>query len=80
MKVFLDTNKLHKVWTMVKDLEPHTRLVLYQRMQSQTQEDAAKEAKHKDPAYTKAMLDRFCGAWEGDETAEEIIANINDSK
>ena len=30
--------------------------------------------------YTKEMLDRFSGAWVGEETAEEIINNINKSK
>lgn len=29
---------------------------------------------------TERMLDRFAGCWHGDETADEIISNINESK
>lgn len=29
---------------------------------------------------TQEMIDRCCGSWVGEQTAEEIIANINDSK
>lgn len=30
--------------------------------------------------YTKEMLDHFSGAWVGEESAEDIISNINESK
>lgn len=29
---------------------------------------------------TQEMIDRCCGSWVGEQTAEEIIANINASK
>lgn len=29
---------------------------------------------------TQEMIDRFCGSWVGDESAEEIIANIEGSR
>ncbi len=29
---------------------------------------------------TQEMIERCCGSWVGEQSAEEIIANINDSK
>lgn len=29
---------------------------------------------------TQKMIDRFCGSWVGEESAEDIIANIENSK
>lgn len=29
--------------------------------------------------YTMQMINRFAGAWNGEETAEEIIANIKEA-
>lgn len=29
---------------------------------------------------TRRMLDKYVGSWEGDETAEEIIRNIYESR
>lgn len=41
-------------------------------------ETSEKEASKHDK--TQEMIDRCCGSWVGEQTAEEIIANINASK
>ena len=36
---------------------------------------------NKTPAdRTKEMVERCCGSWVGEQSAEDIIANINESK
>lgn len=42
--------------------------------------DVAAEKSETEAEKTKRMLEKYVGCWEGDETAEEIIRNIYESR
>lgn len=65
-------------WNELKDLSSDEKLQIIMLLTSSLR----KEKKLKEPSksYTKEMLHRFSGAWVGEESAEEIIDNINKSK
>lgn len=65
-------------WNEIKTLSPKEKLQIITLLSSSLMDESDSSAKSKE--YTKEILDRFGGAWTGDETAEEIIDNINKSK
>lgn len=47
---------------------------------SKTDEEIEQKTLSEEEKYTQQMLNRFAGAWHGEESAEEIIAKINEGK
>lgn len=47
---------------------------------SKTDETMDLKALSAEDKFTQQMLSRFSGAWHGEESAEEIIATINEGK
>lgn len=65
------------LWNELKGLDKREKLKLIALLSSSLVSDDVAEPKRD---RTQEMIDRFCGAWVGDETAEEIIANIENSR
>ena len=64
-------------WNEIKGLDKSEKLRLIALLSSSLvsdKNDVQKEDR------TQKMIDRFCGSWVGEESAEDIIANIENSK
>ncbi len=74
-----NSTKIEKtsLWNELKGLDKGEKLKLISLLSSSLVSDAIVEPK-KD--RTQEMIDRFCGSWVGDESAEDIIANIENSR
>ena len=60
-------------WNMLKDLSDNIKLRLATRLTASVLHEKA-EAQEK--SLTRTVLDKYCGAWEGEESADEIMATI----
>lgn len=65
------------IWNELKILSKDEKLKLIALLSSSMLPDTSMESKND---RTQEMIDRFCGSWAGDESAEEIIANIEMSR
>lgn len=63
-------------WFELEKLSKDDKITLVAVLSSSILE--SEERKPKD--RTQEMIDCCCGLWVGEQTAEEIISNINDSK
>lgn len=59
-------------WELLKSLSDDVKLRLATRLTA-----SVVESKKKSASRTEEMLDKYCGAWKGEQTAEEIIENIS---
>ena len=63
-------------WNMLKDLSNEVKLNLIARLSTSMTNPVPDDCHNE----TKESISIFCGAWQGDETAEEIIAVINEGR
>lgn len=66
-------------WDMLKGLSRDVKLDLIDRLSTSVSEES-KGKIAEDDRLTESMIRRFCGAWKGDESAEDIISTINAGK
>ncbi len=64
-------------WNEIEKLNKDEKLKLMALISSSLVSDG-NDVSEKD--RTQEMIDRFCGSWVGKESAEEIIANIENSR
>lgn len=69
----LDLQIADKYWNMLKDLSDNIKLRLATRLTASVLHEKA-EAQEK--SLPRTVLDKYCGAWEGEESADEIMATI----
>lgn len=65
-------------WKELESLPADEKLEIIMLLTSSLKHSAIDSKASKE--YTKEMLNRFNGAWVGEETPDEIIDNINKSK
>ena len=58
-------------------MSKNIRLGLAVKLTNSVLEEERKEMS--DEAYTEEMLDKFYGAWKGDESADELMGNIKEN-
>lgn len=71
------THQTVPYWNEIKRLDKEDKLKLMALISSSLVSDE-KDISEKD--RTQEMIDRFCGSWVGKESAEDIIANIENSR
>lgn len=59
-------------WELLKSLSDDVKLRLATRLTA-----SVVKSKEEPANQTEEMLDKYCGAWTGEQTAEEIIENIS---
>lgn len=65
-------------WNLIKDVKDEVKIRLIMLLSK----SLANSARHVDSGMdeTDSFIKKFYGAWKGPETAEEIIATINEGK
>lgn len=71
------THQTVPYWNEIKRLDKEDKLKLMALISSSLVSDE-KDISEKD--RTQEMIDCFCGSWVGKESAEDIIANIENSR
>lgn len=66
-------------WSLLKNLSDEVKLRLITLLSQSMTRNTKKKTKS-DKEATKEFLSEFYGAWEGDKTAEEIIAEIRSNR
>lgn len=66
-------------WHLLKNLSDDVKLRLITLL-SQSMTHNSKKKEKSDEEATKEFVSKFCGAWRGDMTAEEIIAEIRKNR
>jgi hypothetical protein len=66
-------------WHSLKGLSREVKLRLIELLTNSVNEQAHETEETADER-TSRVIKTFCGAWHGDETAEDIINNINRGK
>lgn len=73
-----DKKIIDAYWNMLRSLNNEMKLKLATRLTAsvieKTERTEASVSEH-----TRCMLDKFYGAWEGDESAEQIIATMKEN-
>ncbi len=66
-------------WHLLKNLSDEVKLRLITLLSQSMTRNTKKKTKS-DKEATKEFLSEFYGAWEGDKTAEEVIAEIRKNR
>jgi len=66
-------------WSLLKNLSDEVKLRLITLLSQSMTRNTKKKTKS-DKEATQEFLSEFYGAWEGDKTAEEIIAEIRSNR
>ena len=80
MATSITNNENHTIslyWNALRSMSKNIRLALAVKLTNSVLEDEREEMS--DEEYTEEMLNRFFGKWEGDETADEIMAIIKEN-
>lgn len=72
-----ENNTISLYWNVLRSMSKNIRLALAVKLTNSVLEDEREEMS--DEEYTEEMLNRFFGKWEGDETADEIMAIIKEN-
>ncbi|MCE2617693.1 hypothetical protein [Phocaeicola oris] len=72
-----ENNTIGIYWNALRSMSKNIRLALAVKLTNSVLEEEREEMS--DEAYTEEMLNRFFGKWEGDETADEIMAVIKEN-
>lgn len=64
-------------WNEIKNLDKNEKIRLIALLSSSLISDKNTVPEEN---RTQEMIERFCGSWVGEESAEDIIANIGNSK
>ena len=70
----IENNTIRMYWNALRSMSKNIRLGLAVKLTNSVLEEESKEMS--DEAYTEAMLNKFFGKWEGNETAEELMGII----
>jgi len=73
-----DRKIIDAYWNMLRFLSNEMKLKLATRLTASVVEKAERTETHVSE-HTRQMLEKFYGAWEGDESAEQIIATIKEN-
>ena len=73
----IENNTIRMYWNALRSMSKNIRLGLAVKLTNSVLEEERKEMS--DEAYTVAMLDKFYGAWNGDESADEPMGNIKEN-
>lgn len=75
----VDKKIIDAYWNMLRSLSNEMKLKLATRLTASVVEKVERTEKPVSE-HTRQMLDKFYGAWEGDESAEQIIATMKENK
>ena len=73
-----DRKIIDAYWNMLRSLSNDMKLKLATRLTASVVEKAER-TETSVSEHTRQMLDKFYGAWEGDESAEQIIATMKEN-
>jgi len=73
-----DRKIIDAYWNMLRSLSNDMKLKLATRLTASVVEKAER-TETPVSEHTRQMLDKFYGAWEGDESAEQIIATMKEN-
>lgn len=72
-----DLSAINFYWKFLQFIPENVKLGLAAKLTTSVLEDTTAAEPEKEPDdYTARMLDKFWGAWVGDETADEVMKNI----
>ena len=72
-----DLSAINFYWKFLQFIPENVKLGLAAKLTTSVLEDTtAAEPEKESDDYTARMLDKFWGAWVGDETADEVMKNI----
>lgn len=74
----VDKKIIDAYWNMLRSLNNEMKLKLATRLTASVVEKVER-IEMLVSEYTRQMLDKFYGAWEGDESAEQIIATMKEN-
>lgn len=74
----IDKKIIDAYWNMLRSLNNEMKLKLATRLTASVVEKVER-IEMPVSEYTRQMLDKFYGAWEGDESAEQIIATMKEN-
>lgn len=66
-----DYSQATHYWNLIKGLNDNVKKILADKLSEESEEGQPS-------AYTEAMLDKFFGAWVGEESPEEIMKSIKE--
>lgn len=74
----VDKKIIDAYWNMLRSLNNEMKLKLATRLTASVVEKVER-TEVSVSEHTRQMLDKFYGAWEGDESAEQIIATMKEN-
>jgi len=74
----IDKKIIDAYWNMLRSLNNEMKLKLATRLTASVVEKVER-TEVSVSEHTRQMLDKFYGAWEGDESAEQIIATMKEN-
>lgn len=74
----IDKKIIDAYWNMLRSLNNEMKLKLATRLTASVVEKVER-TEISVSEHTRQMLDKFYGAWEGDESAEQIIATMKEN-
>lgn len=80
----MHTSNLHRedttvYWNLIKNVSDDVKLRLISLL-SQSMTPKKRRSRQSEKEATREFLSKYCGVWEGDLSAEEIISAIQDSR